>query len=132
MQGLGNHPEIDEQDHRIIAARMVEYDKRQGPRVGDYIVFACETARRISYVWDFDDDPACQTTDGGSFHLGEAGISYSGSLYHGVPASTLTLTNERRPGAIWIFHRGFAMRDNGVHKRVPFRVYTCSSEAAVS
>jgi hypothetical protein len=131
-----NRPVLDERDAAFIAAAMASLDALEGPRVGDFVRFACGTLRRISHAWD--DGP--QTSDGGSWHLGRVGkgwddegrgfVSFSGSLHRTVPWSTLTRTDERRLGLIWTFHHDHACAHNGVTTSVPFRVYTCTERAS--
>lgn len=125
-------PTFDTRDAEILAARTRLLDERPGPRVGDFVVFANSVTRRISYVWPWpEDDMGVQTSavGGGSFYLGEGYVSFSGSLYRCVPASTLTRTSETRDGDVWFFHHDWAEADNGVHARLPFRVYASSANA---
>lgn len=125
-------PEADTTDTALVAARVAAMDARPGPRVGDFVRFACGTVRRISYHWKsaMGWDGGIQTSDTGSFHLGEHGVSFSGSLYRCVPINSLTETDERRDGAVWIFHHGFARAHSAVHFEVLFRVYACTEEAS--
>ena len=55
-----------------------------------------------------------QTSDGGSFYLGDGYCAFSGSLYDGIPADTLTLTGETREGRVWWFHHDYHTAHNGV------------------
>jgi hypothetical protein len=148
----------DERDEALVDARMAMLDRIRGPRVGDYVRFADGTERRISYHWrsspsrkdegctcEVGDaveyhghrdhcpaepwDGGCQTSDGGSFYLGDGYVSMSGSLYPCVPTSSLVLTEETKHGSVWIFHHDHACAHNGVHFEREFRVYTCDQEA---
>lgn len=131
------HPmtsKFDERDQAILDARIALYDAIAKPRVGDYVIFADDVTRRISHVWDWDDDdpeypPVAQTSDGGSWYLGDGYQSFSGSLWPGVKLTTLTLTDETRRGACWFFHHDWHRAHNGVDITIPQRVYRCSLPA---
>lgn len=118
---------VDERDRAIIETRMAKYDEVTTPRVGDWVDFdnGNGARQRISYVWDWGTLGA-QTSPGGSFYLGDCGASFSGSLDPLVPLESLTLTDEVRPGRVWIFHHDRHVAHNGVDVEVPFRVYRCS------
>jgi hypothetical protein len=126
-----SRPAFDERDAEILAKRSAAYDEIAGPRDGDFVVFADEVTRRISYVWRDERGAAfsVQTSDGGSYYLGDGYVSMSGSLYSGVKPETLTLTDEKRVGRIWFFHHDFHTAHNGVDATMPFRVFTCSEPA---
>ena len=115
----------DPQNQAILKRNMAAFDKKAGPRVGDYVRFSCGTTRRISHHWG----DAVQTSAGGSFCLGEGHISFSGQLYRSVPVESLTLTNEQQDGAVWFPDRDWLRADCAVHARVPFRVFVCSEQA---
>lgn len=137
--GYGDRPAFDERDAKILEARQVSLDERaaadQRPRSGDFVIFADGVTRRVSHVWDWeasDDGPAvydCQTSDCGSWYLGVGYADFSGGLFGSVPASTMTLTEERREGRCWFFHHDYAGAHCGVDALALFRVYTCSEEA---
>ncbi len=116
---------LDERDRNILAERLSALDNVGGQRVGDFVRFADGTLRRISYLWD----NAAQTSDGGSYYLGDGHVSMSGSLYPHVPFATLTLTDERRGGSVWFFHHDIWGAGRGVNATIPFRVYICALDA---
>lgn len=127
---------LDERDRQILADRVASLDAIAGPRVGDWVIFADGTERRISHRWFFpadEDGPEIDNVQtshpGGSFYLGDGYVSFSGSLFLGVPGSTLTLTDELRPAGVWFFHHDWWQAHNGVGAEVMFRVFTCSLEA---
>lgn len=126
-------PALDDQDAAIREKRAALLDQEQGPREGDYIEFADGNTRRVSHVWpaDWHDDgfARCQTSEQGSWYLGNGGVSFSGSLYGSVSEDTLTLTEERRDGSVWFFHHDHHRAHNGIHTSIPFRVYRCTEEA---
>jgi hypothetical protein len=64
--------QLDARDTEILAQRIYAFEQVTGPRVGDYVRFADDVTRRISYIWRDEHDQAfnVQTSDGGSFYLG--------------------------------------------------------------
>src|SRR5262245_57596435 len=102
---MSARPEFDERDNQIRKVRSAAFDKIQGPRCGDFIKFRDGVTRRISHVWEFQ-PRTVQTSDGGSWHLGEgwtpdeAYVSFSGSLYRSVPADSVILSDEIREGRV--------------------------------
>lgn len=121
----GNDMTLDDRDAAIARTRMTALDAREGPRVGDFVRFADGVERRISHLWD----NGVQTSDGGRFYLGDYGCSFSGALHLPVHYESLTLTDERQRGWVWIFHHDVARAHNGVDFTTEFRVYTCSLES---
>lgn len=123
--------ELDQKDKEILTARVAAFDPNQGPRVGDYVDFADGISRLISHVWE--DGPGwlggVQTSDGGSFYLGDGYMSFSGSLYNSVPHETLTLTEGTRVTGAWFFHHNWHTADNGVEVMVPMRVWKSTAIA---
>ena len=129
--GLAREPRDHVPDVRLVLSLSV-WDTRAGPRVGDFVEFADGRTRRVSFLtpdeWLPEID-SVQTSDGGSFYLSGSYVSFSGSLYQGVPRSALVPTDERRPGDCWIFHHDQWGAGNGVPVVVPWRVFTCEREA---
>jgi hypothetical protein len=123
--------DLDDRDATILAERIAMYDEIPGPRVGDFVTFADGVTRRISYIWrDEHDVPfSAQTSDGGSYHLGNGYVSMSGGLYAGVKPETLTLTDQQRDGRVWFFHHDHWTAHNDIHVTMPFRVFSCSAHA---
>lgn len=117
-------PQLDDRDRDLFTARAESYDRIGGPRVGDYVEFADGVIRRVSHVWD----DGVQTSDGGSFYLGNGYISFSGGLYPSIPFSSLTDTGEKRNGSVWLFHHDWARAHNGVHSEISFRVFKADRE----
>jgi hypothetical protein len=120
------HEELDSRDKQILAERQAAFDKRTGPRVGDYVIFADGVERRISY--DFGDE-GYQACGGCLFYLGTDYMSSSRSLYATVPADSLVMTDETRGAPAWFFHLDQRDADNGVNVTVQVRVYRCSLPA---
>lgn len=114
-------------DAAMVAERMATLDAIEGIRVGDWVRFADGTMRRVSHHWG--EEYGVQTSDGGSFYLGDGYVSFSGSLHPTVPLDSLTPTDEMADGWVWVFHHDMHRAHNGVDVLVPFRVFTCSLEA---
>lgn len=115
-------PTADQEDLRLLRARVMMMDSRPGPRVGDYVQFKAGTLRRISHVWN----DSVQTSRGGSFYLGIGGwVAFSGSLFEGTPKAALRLAEYTHPGSVWFFHHDFATAGGGVVFEVKFRVFLC-------
>jgi hypothetical protein len=124
--------ELDTRDWEIVAHREQLLDEVTGPRVGDFVEFAGGTTRRVSYIWHDEHGEALsvQTSDGGSFYLGDGYVSMSGSLYGGVKPGTLTRDETRgRLGSVWIFHHDWHTAGGGVDTEIKFRVYHCTENA---
>jgi hypothetical protein len=124
------HPHFDARDEAIRQTSIAAMAQHKGPQVGDFIDFANGITRRISHIWDWENDVATmsiQTSTGGSFYLDTGGsCSFSGGLYPAVPFTACTLTEEVRDGAVWFFHHNYTTAHNGVTCTVPFRVYHCA------
>src|SRR5260370_42660751 len=121
--------ELDQVDHDKACRNLLKFDALSGPRVGDYVIFADDVTRRISYVYGEDwetDMQGVQTSDGGSWYFGFGYCDFSGGLYQPVKMDTLTLTDEIRLGNVWMFHHGYQTAGNGITFQIPFRVYKCS------
>ncbi len=119
------NPHLDDQDQALLADHVARMDRKAGPRVGDFIRFACGTERRISYDWG----DSVQTAIAGRFCIERGLADFSGSLFGPTPAADLTDTGQTQPGAAWFFHHGQARAHNGVDVQVPFRVFTSTNEA---
>jgi hypothetical protein len=117
--------ELDARDQEILAGRVEKLNEQEGVRVGDYVLFADVVLRRVSYDWG----DSVQTSDGGSYYLGNGYVSMSGSLYTSVPKESLHLTEEVLEGDVWFFHHDWRTAHNGISALVKFRVFTCSLPA---
>lgn len=125
---------LDERDTALRADLLVEHEKhekREGPRVGDYVVWREQDGervyRRVAHDWGED----VQAADGGSFHLGRWGVTFSGALHPSVPTSDLLDTGETMSGSVWFWHHGMPGAGNGVDTVVPFRVWAYVGERRV-
>ena len=128
---MGNW-QFDDRDQQIVNERAQGLDAHEGVRVGDYVDFADGVTRRVSYLWPGDcyedGQPRAQTSDGGSWYLGNGYVSFSGSLYECVSVGTMRETGQKA-GAVWVFHHDYWGAHRGVSHEIPFRVFECAEKA---
>lgn len=111
---------IDARDRAILARRLALWDLREGPRVGDFAIFADGTTHRFSYDWG---ESGIQTSKGGSYYLGEGYMSMSGGLDPEIKRERIHDTDETRLGSCWFFHHDYRTAGGGVDVLVPCRVF---------
>jgi len=116
-----------ERDFDILTARIKKLNERQGPRIGDFVIFPDGSELQFTYDWS-DVGGGIQTTSptvkDASFYLSQLGLcDYSGALDSPLPVSALEEANETRLGLVWFFSNDSPRAHNGVTARVPFRVY---------
>lgn len=126
-----NTAPLDPRNMQIFLERQAALDEDTRPRVGDFVHFADGAERRISYIWRDETGAAfsIQTSDGGSWYLGNGYVSFSGSLHPGIEPGALRPTGESKVGAVWFFNHDQARAHNGVDTYATFRVFTCSEPA---
>ncbi|MEV8636815.1 hypothetical protein AB0395_34755 [Streptosporangium sp. NPDC051023] len=119
--------DLDEQARETLTTRAANFDLNTDLREGDFVDFADGVTRRVSSIFD----GTVQTSDTGcGYYLGEGYVQMgNGSLYQSVPADTLTLTDERRPGTVWFSRYDDRGAGTGIQTQIAFRVYTCSLPA---
>lgn len=136
MMNDGPPPIFDNRDLVILANRVILLDADENPRVGDFVRFLGQPPigkdgdllRRISYIWP-DEDPGVQTSDSGSYYIGDGYVSMSGGLHPCVRQSALKRTGMERKGSVWFFHHDLAGGGRGVSAEIMFRVYDCKLPA---
>jgi len=119
--------DFDDKDAAILAERIAAWKNQAGPRVGDYCKLLDGTLRRFTHDWG----DSLQTTVGGShpcagdssFYFGGAYMSFSGSLDSAIDKRAFRETAEQMGGGAWFFHHDHACAHNGVHVKVPCRVF---------
>jgi hypothetical protein len=116
---------LDDRDKTILTVRAAAFHRAEGPCVGDYIDFADGVTRRIAYLCP----DGVQTSDNGSFYLGNSGMSCYGSLYTPAPPETLILAEGMRDASAWFFHHDHWTAHNAVHVRVLARVWASTTKA---
>ena len=109
----------DQRDEAIAIERKTAWDKRQGPRVGDFVIMPTGTVERFSYDWGED----IQTCFEGSFHMSKGFASMSGSLNPAIPKANITDTGEMKPGDFWFFHHDYAEAFHAVGLNMDCRVF---------
>jgi hypothetical protein len=109
----------DEKDRKIALARYRAWNRKRGPRVGDFVIIPGVGYERFAHDWS----DGLQTTPGGSFYLGNGYASMSGSLNPSIPKKMIHRTMEMRQGHFWFFHHDDHMAHNAVGVQMPCRVY---------
>ena len=123
MYEYSGRPTFDDVDAKILAERAKVWNKRSGPRVGDFVRMLDNTLRRFTHDWGDGLQVTC-TKFGGSFHLCDHGaVSYSGALDPAIPKAQLAVTKLRRLGSFWFFHHNEWRAHNGVHVNIRCRVF---------
>jgi hypothetical protein len=117
--------EADPIDAVIVAEITRAWNRRTGPRVGDYVKMLDGSLKRFTHDWY---DAGIQTTSsiGGdqSFHIGIDGrASYSGGLDPIVSKARLRFTGEAADAPFWFWHHGRAKAHNGVNVMIDANIY---------
>jgi hypothetical protein len=123
--------EKQKQNAGLLRKRLRRFNKRHGPRVGDWIILTNGVMTRFTHDWGIwkGKDLGIQIGDRersgecGSFYLGDGYCSYSGSLDPCVMRKNIKRTNKKKLGRVWFFDHDHACADNGVDFRVKLRVY---------
>jgi len=125
---------VDPFNLELVATRMAAFNKRKGPRVGDFLKLPATDPRqgnmtRFTHYWG----DSIQTGGmSGSFYLGTDYQSYSGGLDTGPAIGDILPTDETRMGSIWLFDRGMSGGGRGVYFTQPMRVFTLREGADTS
>ena len=126
-------PTPDEKDLRILERRQVQLLERDDsrPQVGDHVLFTDGTRRRVSHVWRNDEgwDGGIQTSNGGSYYMGDGYISMSGGLRGAIPSDQFSRIHGYRAAKVWFFHLDHHTAHNSVEALVDFRQWYCKQEA---
>jgi len=100
------------------------YNKRKGPRVGDYLVVEGKITR-VTYVWGREAIQAGGHQHG-QYFLGKGGwCSYSGSLDSSVDCTGAKLVGHKK-GDIWFFSKDWMQAEGGITATIECRVYLVS------
>jgi hypothetical protein len=117
-------PIFDEKDQAILDQRIATWDKRSGPRVGDFVEMPDGALLRFTHDWGSDIQTTCRKMSGDvSFYFGNGYMSFSGSLDPAICKSKLTQVASTMPGNVWFFHHNERRAHNGVYFKIPCRVY---------
>lgn len=109
----------DEIDKKIVIDRIAQWDRCQGPRVGDYAIMPDGSMERFAHNWG----DSLQTTSGGFFYLGNGYMSMSGGLHSAIPKTRIRDASDTKMGICWIFHHDYREAFRSVGAQVPCRVY---------
>lgn len=109
----------DERDEIILRERVATWNRGEGPRVGDFIMFSDGVLHRFSHDWG----DGLQTSLGGSFYLGHGSMSFSGGLDPSIPKHALLNSGRTRPGSAWFFHCDSPRAYSAIYVEVACRVY---------
>jgi len=113
-------------DAELARQRLNALNKRNGPRVGDFVWFPDENMpRRFTYNWG---DGSIQTTTkqstDSSFHITRGGYcDFSGSLDSAIWLNQCHDTGKKRLGWVWFFSRNLSGAYRDVNVALPFRLY---------
>lgn len=121
----GRNQVVDEEDLRILRDRMRALDERRGARVGDFVQFTDGAVRRISHIHG----GSVQTSRGGSFYLGVAEVSFSGTLSRPIPRESLKRAGWTVGGPVWFFHHDHPQAGGAVTFTAKFRMFLCDTIA---
>lgn len=107
---------------KLIKNREIEFNKIDGPRVGDYLLLKDGSLRRLTQKWH---DGFQTTTEDceGSFYLGLCGASYSGSLDPTINLKEIELTDKNKLGKFWVFKNDEHKAHNGFDFKIKCRVF---------
>lgn len=119
-------PTFDQQDAEILNRRISLYNRRTGPRVGDFLRMQDGAMLRFTHDWGDDIQTTIKGCGDASFYLGNGYCSFSGSLDSAIPKTRIHATDEIKDGSVWFFHHDHAQAHNGVYTTMPFRVYRCT------
>jgi hypothetical protein len=118
---------LDKQDEAEKLSRFAQYDSLAGPRVGDFVLMLDGSTRRFTHDWGDGLQTTVNTAPCNgdqSFYHGGTHVSFSGSLAPSIPLEQIKPTSEILHGWFWFFHHDQQRAHNGVHFKLPCRVFT--------
>jgi hypothetical protein len=116
--------EHSQRDFDLLAERVRKLNKREGPRVGDFVIMPDETIRRFTHDWTDSLQTTIRQNAQGNVHLNQGGFcEFAGSLDSSLPIECIEETTETRLGRVWFFSNNIAKMHHAVHGLVSFRVY---------
>jgi hypothetical protein len=114
---------------QILAQRQAEYNKIEGPRLGDFLQLPDGTVTRLAIDCEPFGPTHKQFQTGharGSFYFSGGSVSYSGTLDLGVmieKAELELVPDQSMNGEVWIFDQGEVGPHRSVYFPIPFRVF---------
>lgn len=128
------HGPADAVDLDLAAQRQAKRDDLAGlnnhanPLCGDVVIFPTGDRLRISYVWADGRTNGIQTSAAGRWYwLGSGDMDFSGALYDGIPAASLSDAGEHDSVPAWIFHHDRASAHRSVDVTARVRVWTTTA-----
>lgn len=95
--------------------------KREGPRVGDYILHPDLTRTRFTHDWG---DGIQAGGGNGSYCIGKQGyLSYSGGLSKAIPKDKIEYAGYEAFAEVWFFRDGHVGAHRGIPATITARVY---------
>lgn len=98
-------------------------ESKLAPRAGDFLLLPNGTYFRFTVVIQYKDQIHLQASHGGSFYFSYGYMDMSGTCGDKIDIESIELTDEEKLGSCWIFDREVARAHNGVHLKVPCRVW---------
>lgn len=125
-------PIFDQRDQQLKDRALALWEKRTGPRVGDFLEMPNGRLHRFTHDWgDQIQITSHYYPHHGSFYFGQGGTcSYSGGLDPGFPKASIEATERVLQGPVWMFHHGYAAAHNGVPTTIPCRVFRLTEPPA--
>jgi hypothetical protein len=121
---FGTNPAVG--DVELARQRLNALNKRNGPRVGDFVWFPDEDRPR-RFTCDLSDGSMQTTTkeaNDSSFHLTRSGYChFSGSLDSAIWLDQCHDTGKKLLGRVWFFSRNLSGPHRGVSVSLPFLVF---------
>lgn len=114
---------LDEKDRAILNVRQTQWDEDDGIRVGDRLILADGSIRRVAHVWNDSVQPTLGAGEGMSFYLSGYSMSFSGGLSSAIPLDRIKKVNGETYGSVWFFHHGEVKAHNGVMALARLRIY---------
>lgn len=130
IMGAEGYIKPDERDEEILRKRQDMLAERTEIKQGDRVVFADGVKRWVSYVWkewidDVGHPRTVQTSDAGSYYLGDGCCVMSGSLFTPVNLEHFTRTDETTELGVWFFHHDWHQAHSAVYAQVDVPVWHC-------
>lgn len=114
----------DDRDKGIAILRKAEWDKLEGPRIGDFAAFPDGHLERFCQHWG----DAIQTSKGGSYYLGRGYVSMSGGCNPAIPLERIFNSGQTRLGNFWFFHHDVSQAHSDVGVEMPCRVFAITEK----
>jgi hypothetical protein len=123
-----NHNPISETNLKILKERFERFEKRTGPRIGDYLILPNGCKRRFTHDWGAEIQITLWGICG-SFYLSHGGgVSFSGGLDSGLSVEKMVKTEEVQMGKFWFFANNEVRAHNSIDVLMPCAVWQYTDE----